>query len=57
MTPNAKITKEEARKFWKDRGRDIDLLCTCNDCELKDTCMFAWNLYNADGNCKAADEQ
>lgn len=28
-----------------------DVKCTCNDCPINDTCMYAWDSYNEDGDC------
>lgn len=32
-----------------DEGDDIPF--TCDDCEVKDCCVFAFDLYNTHGDC------
>lgn len=28
-------------------------ICTCGECELRNTCEFSYDLYNKDGDCLA----
>lgn len=48
---NAKVIKERMRKGWEEFGKNIDTECTCNECVRKDNCIFAYDLYNFDGDC------
>lgn len=43
--------KEAQRHNWEEATVDIDKECTCNDCDRKDICDFAFDLYNYDGDC------
>lgn len=35
---------------WKDLGMDLDR-CTCLNCDSKDNCQYAYDIYNVDGDC------
>ncbi len=39
-----------AWREWLKFGLDINK-CTCNECDKKDKCPYAWDVYNADGDC------
>lgn len=42
------------REYATDRTIDADaLVFTCDDCPAKNTCDFAFDLYNTDGDCLA----
>lgn len=49
------VDKESMREPWEERDLDIDKDCQCNDCIEKDTCEFAYDLYNTsnDSSCLA----
>jgi len=49
------MNKENMRKKWEERGMDIDKDCLCNECpdngENKNSCPWAWDLYNFGDGC------
>lgn len=47
------MDKEDMRGHFEERGYNIDD-CTCNTCSDKNTCKYAFDLYNTDGDCLAS---
>ena len=47
------MDKENMLEAFEERGYNIDN-CTCNDCPDKETCNYAWDLYNTEGDCLAS---
>lgn len=57
------LTDEELQKFRKDRMQYLadqsfsylkDKTFTCDTCGFVKSCVFAWDLYNTDGDCLAS---
>ena len=45
--------KEIMQEAWKERGRNMDTECTCNDCQHAKECPYAFDLYNSGSDCLA----
>ena len=43
---------DNMEEIFDEAGCDIDD-CTCNDCSDKETCIYAFDLYNTNGDCLA----
>jgi hypothetical protein len=39
-----------AWREWVKHGLDINK-CTCKDCEQRDRCLYAYDIYNYEGDC------
>lgn len=46
------MTDEEIYKFEQEDDHDCHP-STCINCPINDTCEWAWDLYNLDGDCLA----
>lgn len=45
--------KAKEEEIFKKVLDEYHKIFTCYDCPLKDTCEFAWDHHNVDGNCIA----
>lgn len=46
-------TKEDMREAFEEEDYDIDR-STCSECSEANSCKYAWDLYNINGDCLAS---
>ena len=47
------MEKDEMREAFEERGYNI-ADCTCSECDIRRDCIYAFDLYNTNGDCLAA---